>query len=75
MKVLHHQLREKGTLFGKKLWKLNIPPRVKHFLWRAYRGTLATGLNVQKRVKKLATECFRCKAPIWKLWAWNKSKT
>ena len=33
----------------RKIWKLNIPPMIKHFLWRALINSLPTKLNLKKR--------------------------
>lgn len=35
------------------LWHLNVPLRVKIFLWKASNDILATRLNIQKIIKKL----------------------
>lgn len=35
--------------FWKFVWNLNIPPKVKHFWWRACRNALATKENLHKR--------------------------
>ena len=35
--------------FWKKLWRIQVPGKIKHFLWRACTNSLATKENLLKR--------------------------
>ena len=46
----------------RKFWKLQLPGKVKHFLWRAYHDTLSTYFNLYRRKIRdspLCTICFQ----------------
>ncbi|CAL1407620.1 unnamed protein product [Linum trigynum] len=43
-----------------RLWKLQIPPKVKILLWRLAHEILPTGKNIEKKKKDAATECPFC---------------
>jgi hypothetical protein len=51
---------ENATSFWRSLWKLSCPPKLKHFLWRLTRNSLALKLNLQRRGIKLDTRCPVC---------------
>ena len=46
--------------FWKCLWKLKVPGKIKHFLWRACTNSLPTKVNLRKRKILEETECPRC---------------
>nr|POE51331.1 putative ribonuclease h protein [Quercus suber] len=46
--------------FWKKLWKIQVPEKIKHFLWRACTNSLATKENLVKRKILLDATCSRC---------------
>jgi hypothetical protein len=66
----------------KKLWKLECPGKIKHFLWRFAHNSLALPIGLEKRGMELDTKCvmcerqnedgchlfFKCKyaMPVWK---------
>ena len=41
--------------FWQRLWKIDCPPKIKHFLWRLSHNTLALRKNLQRRGMKLDT--------------------
>jgi hypothetical protein len=43
-----------------RLWKLDCPPKVHHFLWRFARDSLPMRMNIQKRHVKLDARCAVC---------------
>ena len=45
-----------------RLWKLNIPNKVKFFLWRACMDSIPTMLNLHKRRIVRSSVCFLCHA-------------
>ncbi|KAL2900218.1 hypothetical protein RDABS01_025300 [Bienertia sinuspersici] len=49
-------------LFWKKLWSLNLPPRVRMFGWRVCVNGLATKSNLNKRLNYLDSKCDLCGA-------------
>ena len=46
--------------FGKKLWYLPTPHKVRHFAWRACRGILPTKDNLQQRRVLSENLCDEC---------------
>ena len=46
--------------FWNNLWKLNIPNKVKFFLWRAYTHSIPTMLNLCKRKIVPSSACNHC---------------
>lgn len=46
---------ERKSMSWLRIWKLQIPPKLKHFLWRLARNSLALKLNIQRRGIKLDT--------------------
>lgn len=46
--------------FWHKLWSLDCPPKVKHFLWRLGQNTLAVRRVLQRREMKIETSCCMC---------------
>ena len=47
--------------FWKKIWKLAIPRKIKHFLWRAYHESLPTFFNLYWRKINSNPYCVICK--------------
>ena len=44
----------------KKLWKLNCPPKVKHFFWRFALNSLPVRRNISRRGMEIDTKCPVC---------------
>ncbi|OMO70058.1 hypothetical protein COLO4_28797 [Corchorus olitorius] len=44
----------------KKQWRLNAPPKIKNFIWRACRNVVATKENLSRRHHVQDAECHRC---------------
>lgn len=72
--------------FWNSLWKLDIPPKFRHFLWRVATGILATGEAIAKRVRcdvacklcgtsvdSIRHAVFQCKLAneVWKSTSWD----
>ena len=55
--LLQANTDERG--FWKKLWKIQVLGKIKHFLWRAYMNSLATKENLMKHKILLDTTCSR----------------
>ncbi|CAN1134171.1 Putative ribonuclease H protein At1g65750 [Linum perenne] len=51
-----------------KIWSLDVPPRLRTFLWRAARGVLPTRLALQERHFHVPTECGLCGGEIENAW-------
>ncbi|KAK6164785.1 hypothetical protein DH2020_001649 [Rehmannia glutinosa] len=51
-----------------KLWKLPIPPKIKHFLWRACRDCLPNRQNLQRRGIIVSSLCVLCGASLENNW-------
>ncbi|KAF7140294.1 hypothetical protein RHSIM_Rhsim06G0103400 [Rhododendron simsii] len=49
-----------GPSFWNFLWNLKIPPKLKHFWWRACRNKLATKENLVQRKCAISPICQRC---------------
>jgi hypothetical protein len=47
-------------MFWKKLWKLDCPGKVKHFLWRMAHNSLALRVNLARRHMEVDTRCVVC---------------
>ncbi|CAN0857720.1 Putative ribonuclease H protein At1g65750 [Linum grandiflorum] len=50
------------------LWHLDMPPKLKHFAWRAARGVLATRDNLQRRHVNVLGHCGVCTFAIGNTW-------
>ena len=48
------------NLFGKKIWALDVPNKVKHFIWRACRNSRPTKCNLVHRQVLTDHHCDRC---------------
>ena len=46
----------------KRVWKLECPPRVHHFLWRFGLNSLPLRMNIEKKHVELDTRCAVCNA-------------
>ena len=46
----------------KKIWTFNVPPKVKHFLWRALKSALPIQESLHRRGILVATNCIHCGA-------------
>ncbi|CAI0405846.1 unnamed protein product [Linum tenue] len=44
----------------KKIWKLNVPPKVRHFLWRFAKDSLPTGVKVSAHNPRWSDRCPFC---------------
>ncbi|KAF7826353.1 uncharacterized protein G2W53_017517 [Senna tora] len=44
----------------KKIWKANLPPKIRSFCWRAWRGILPTCINLKNRGVDVDTRCCVC---------------
>lgn len=52
--------QEENSRMWKKVWQMNIKPKLKHFLWRCLHDWLATGSTIQKRGMTVDGTCRRC---------------
>lgn len=50
----------KRTSMWKKVWKLSVKPKVRHFLWKCLNGWLATNGAVKRRGVIIDDTCRRC---------------
>ncbi|XP_075654689.1 uncharacterized protein LOC142624833 [Castanea sativa] len=55
----HLSVRAHGVTWG-KIWKLNVPPKVRTFLWRACSNCLPTRDNLSRRKKCMGTGQRAC---------------
>lgn len=44
----------------KEVWNLGMPPKVKHFVWRALHSILPTNVNLMRRGIRVDCEYRRC---------------
>jgi hypothetical protein len=49
----------KNEVFG-KLWKVQCPPKVHHFLWRFAHNSHPLYMNIARRGVELDTRCAAC---------------
>ena len=47
-------------LVCKRIWKLSIQPKTKHFLWRLSKNSLPWRCNIQRRGMQIDTRCPVC---------------
>ena len=47
-------------LVWKKIWKMKVPPKIRHFIWRAAKDALPTKQNLQARHILVGGECDGC---------------
>ena len=64
--------------FWKKVWSLNVPSKIQHFIWRACIDSFPTKLNLSKRIPIPNAICERCGSEIedtvHALWGCQKLK-
>lgn len=48
----------------KSLWKLKLPPKIIHFIWRACSESLPLGVELARRKIIMSPSCQRCNAPM-----------
>lgn len=56
----HASYSNRADPMWKKLWKLNIPPKAKVFLWRAVRDIIPHNANLHKKRVLDSPKCPRC---------------
>ncbi|KAF7837133.1 uncharacterized protein G2W53_005615 [Senna tora] len=64
-KVVHNSYSRTNTWtryssVWKKIWKAKLPPKIRSFCWRAYRGILPTCVNLKNRGMEVDTRCCVC---------------
>ncbi|XP_010480729.1 PREDICTED: uncharacterized protein LOC104759515 [Camelina sativa] len=70
------------------VWKIRCPPKIRHFLWQAITGCIATTANLRRRGMTCDPECGRCGCPeetinhalflcppAWQVWALSSFPT
>ena len=50
--------------FWKQVWSLNVPSKIRHFIWRACTDSLPTKMNLIKRVSIPNALCERCGSEV-----------
>ena len=55
-----HSLVQAHGSTWRKIWKLNVPPKVRTFLWRAYSGCLPIRENLHKKRIRVEQRCELC---------------
>ena len=64
--------------FWKRLWRLQVPHKVRHFTWRACRGILPTKENLFRKGIQLDVCCEECKEDVefvgHLLWSCSRAK-
>ena len=67
-----HSLVQAHGSTWRKIWKLNVPLKVRNFIWRAYSGCLPTGENLHKKgvsvEEKCELCCYHCETSCHVLW-------
>lgn len=51
-----------------KLWEINIPPKVKTFVWRTVRNWLPTRINLQSKRVMVTSKCANCDSMLEQPW-------
>ena len=71
--LAEHSLAWQHGVTWRKIWKLNVPPKVQTFLWRAYSNYLPTRDNLSRRKIQVEATCeLYCQEPetvahiLWK---------
>uniref|UniRef100_A0A803PYI0 Reverse transcriptase domain-containing protein n=1 Tax=Cannabis sativa TaxID=3483 RepID=A0A803PYI0_CANSA len=60
-----HQSNDHSLVqWWKKLWRLKIPPKVKHFVWKVAHNWLPTNVNLAKRGINSGVICSRCSSHV-----------
>ena len=60
------EVQNGDKVFWRSIWGLQVPKKIKNFLWHAYREAIPTKANLKRRH---ITENTRCE------WCWNKEET
>ena len=55
-----HSLVQAHGSTWRKIWKLNVPPKVHNFIWRACSGCLPTRENLHKKRVSVEEKCELC---------------
>ncbi|XP_060962217.1 uncharacterized protein LOC115711062 [Cannabis sativa] len=55
---------EMEDLVWKKLWKIKIPPKVLHFMWKALTQCLPTRMQLQKKHVDVPASCIFCHTSV-----------
>lgn len=56
-----HKVTTSGdTIKWNRLWKLNIPPKIKILFWRLLHNVLSCNVNLQTRCVQIQVNCARC---------------
>lgn len=67
------QLGEDVTQYWRHLWKLKIPPKMHHFLWRCSMGFIPCKEALVRKRITADSECFRCsngqESPLHATWS------
>ena len=75
----HPQVSKSQKGFWRCIWKLEVPGKIKQFLWRAYTNSLTTMENLRKHKILEETECSCCAGTVESvahaLWSCNCIKT
>lgn len=50
------------------IWKLQVPPRIKHFIWRLQRCCVPTRQRLQEKGIQCSSECIFCTNEIENTW-------
>ena len=61
-KLLTHRDNDSFTCVWRSLWKLEVPSKVRNFLWRAATNVLPTASNLVHRQVVIAPTCSLCNA-------------
>ena len=56
----HLQISESQLGFWKSIWKMKVPGKIKHFIWKACTNSLPTKDNLMKRKILNESVCSRC---------------
>ena len=83
-----HSVARRDQPIWKKIWSLNVPPKVRTFLWRACSNSLPTRANLHRRKVQIESLCGACCQepettghmlwecpPVRNVWALVKGKT
>ncbi|CAN1857180.1 Putative ribonuclease H protein At1g65750 [Linum perenne] len=63
MTVPHNQPSDESTKkLWKWLWQLDLPPKIKYFLWRVCRNALPTKAGLYRRRCGNSSTCLTCNA-------------
>ncbi|KAK6126674.1 hypothetical protein DH2020_039582 [Rehmannia glutinosa] len=63
-----NQDRRVVSSMWKKLWKLKVPPKVKHFVWRVCKDSIPTHSNLSRRHVEVDCHCVLCRVDYETAW-------